>query len=44
LADRDSTLDALQDAAKPRIGEHDHLVLNSEVDAALACVASIGSA
>ena len=41
LTDYDSTLDALRGAAKPKVSDADVLVLCGDVDAALACVASI---
>lgn len=42
LTDFDSTLDALHGAAKPKVSEEDFVLLSGDVDAALACVATIG--
>ena len=43
LTDYDSTLEALHSAAKPKVSDDDFQLLNDDVDAALACVASIGA-
>lgn len=43
LTDYDSTLHALHSAAKPKVSDADFALLNSDVDAALGCVASIGA-
>ena len=41
LTDYHASLDALHDSAKPKISEADFLILETHVDAAIACVASI---
>ena len=43
LTDFDSTLEALHAADKPKVSDDDFAVLNAEVDAALSCVADLGT-
>lgn len=43
LQDYDATLAALHDAPKPKVDEDDYDLLNGTVDAAIACVAGIGT-
>jgi hypothetical protein len=43
LLDYDSTLDALLSAAKPKVSEIDHATLNTEVEAAIACIGDISA-